>query len=104
MVLSIRRADIVREKIVHNLVLKSLNPTTIQVDLETSAGLYVKEFMHGDEGRTVPFIGGLLGVDVAVKSLDVLGVDLEWPAKRSDYEECARIVDKAFEIDLELNK
>jgi tRNA pseudouridine synthase 10 len=102
-VMIFRRADIVRERIVHNLTLTSLNPTTIQVDLETSAGLYVKEFMHGDEGRTVPFIGGLLDVDVAVKSLDVLGVDLEWPVKRSDYEECARIVDKAVEIDLKTN-
>ena len=94
-----RRADLVREKIVHSMKLHLFNPTTVVVDLVTSAGLYVKEFMHGDQGRTIPYIGGLLGCEVEVVSLDVLGVELEWPEKRDDYEKCQKVVDAAFKID-----
>jgi hypothetical protein len=52
----------------------------IRVDLTTSAGTYVKEFVHGDDGRTVPSLKELLGVkDAAVETLDVTKVHLDWP-------------------------
>ncbi|KAJ3111267.1 putative tRNA pseudouridine synthase Pus10 [Phlyctochytrium bullatum] len=54
--------------------------TLLRVDLTTSAGTYVKEFVHGDGGRTVPSLKEMLGVDVAeVLTLDVVDVDLDWP-------------------------
>lgn len=50
------------------------------VEMKTSAGTYVKEFVHGDGGRTVPCLASLLEVESAsVVTLDVLGVDLLWP-------------------------
>ncbi|KAJ3149021.1 putative tRNA pseudouridine synthase Pus10 [Geranomyces variabilis] len=52
----------------------------VRVDLKTSAGTYVKEFMHGDGGRTVPSLKDLLEVESAtVETLDVLEVHLDWP-------------------------
>ncbi|KAJ3145732.1 putative tRNA pseudouridine synthase Pus10 [Geranomyces michiganensis] len=99
-----RRADLVRAKVIHTLHVYPENPappaqgeveagvtaknntetTTdlVRVDLKTSAGAYVKEFMHGDGGRTYPSLKDLLEVDSAeVKALDVLEVHLNWPAE-----------------------
>ncbi|KAJ3053633.1 putative tRNA pseudouridine synthase Pus10 [Rhizophlyctis rosea] len=56
--------------------------TQIRADMRTSAGTYVKEFVHGDGGRTNPCLAGLLGVERAeVLALDVLEVHLDWPGK-----------------------
>ncbi|KAI6184048.1 TRNA pseudouridine(55) synthase [Aphelenchoides bicaudatus] len=52
--------------------------------LETQAGTYIKEFVHGDLNRTTPSVGELLGVGadkVDILELDVEAVDLEWPPK-----------------------
>ncbi|MFB6172251.1 MAG: tRNA pseudouridine(54/55) synthase Pus10, partial [Haloarculaceae archaeon] len=40
-------------------------------------GLYVKELVSGDEGRTDPSLAGLLGVGATVTALDVLAVEGE---------------------------
>jgi len=47
------------------------------VELHGEGGLYVKELLSGDDGRTEPSLAGLLGVDVAVTALDVLAVEGE---------------------------
>ncbi|XP_063985172.1 tRNA pseudouridine synthase Pus10 [Diachasmimorpha longicaudata] len=49
------------------------------LDFKTQAGTYVKEFVHGDFGRTKPSLGDLLGVDVDIAALDVTGINLHWP-------------------------
>lgn len=49
------------------------------VRLSTQAGTYVKEFVHGDLGRTRPCLGTLLGTECDILALDVLGVELDWP-------------------------
>jgi tRNA pseudouridine synthase 10 len=43
----------------------------------TEGGLYVKELVSGDEGRTEPSVAGLLDVDASVTALDVLSVEGE---------------------------
>ncbi len=50
--------------------------------LRTQAGTYVKEFVHGDLGRTSPNLGTLLGnVRVEMVQLDVLAVHMpDWPS------------------------
>ncbi|KAI9341701.1 hypothetical protein BDR26DRAFT_802174 [Obelidium mucronatum] len=88
----ISRPDKNRDKVVHELHVKPENEGVldkesgetkydlVRVDLTTSAGTYVKEFMHSDEGRTVPSLKELLGVESAtVETLDVLHVFLDWP-------------------------
>ena len=39
-----------------------------------SAGTYIKEFVHGDLGRTVPSIGSLLESEADILQLDVAQV------------------------------
>ena len=42
--------------------------------LTTSAGTYVKEFVHGDLGRTRPSVRDLLGCAADIVQLDVVDV------------------------------
>ncbi len=43
---------------------------------------YIKEFIHGDLGRTKPNLGDLLDCYADIMALDVLEVDLEWPPNK----------------------
>ncbi|KAJ3106343.1 putative tRNA pseudouridine synthase Pus10 [Phlyctochytrium planicorne] len=99
---SARRSDLIRDKIIHSLKVyfephTSSEPrpegtgdgittsSILRVDLTTSAGTYVKEFVHGDAGRTVPSLREMLDVsDAAVETLDVVDVDLDWPPPRPE--------------------
>lgn len=47
--------------------------TYFRLELNTQAGTYIKEFVHGDFGRTQPSLGDLLGsVNVDILALDVV--------------------------------
>ena len=50
---------------------------TATVTVHGEGGLYIKELLHGDGGRTEPSLAGLLGVDVEVTALDVTSVEAE---------------------------
>ena len=45
------------------------------------AGTYIKEFVHGDEGRTQPNVSSLVGASEASKclTLDVEQIHMDWP-------------------------
>jgi tRNA pseudouridine synthase 10 len=45
----------------------------------TQAGTYVKEFVHGDLGRTKPSLSDIIGGDVDILALDVLDIHLDFP-------------------------
>jgi tRNA pseudouridine synthase 10 len=87
-----RRADMVRKKIIEWINIKPvLNETGQEMveffnaEMRTSAGTYVKEFIHGDDGRTIPSLRTLLGCESArCVQLDVLAVHLDWPSKLSE--------------------
>lgn len=49
------------------------------LDLTTQAGTYVKEFVHGDFGRTKPSVCEILDTEVDIVALDVMSVNLNWP-------------------------
>lgn len=51
--------------------------TEATVDIHGEGGLYVKELVSSDEGRTEPSLSGLLEVDATVTALDVLAVEGE---------------------------
>jgi tRNA pseudouridine synthase 10 len=93
-----RRADLVRDKVIESIAITSKEVKegkceSLVVDLQTSAGTYVKvsnltqEFMHGDDGRTEPSLSSLLGCSVVVDSLDVLKIHLAWPPRIEDAKE-----------------
>lgn len=50
-----------------------------ELNVETEAGTYVKEFVHGDFGRTKPSVGDLINDEVDIIALDVLAINLDWP-------------------------
>ena len=39
----------------------------------------MKEFVHGDFGRTFPNVGSILSCEADIISLDVIEVGLAWP-------------------------
>lgn len=47
--------------------------------LETQAGTYVKELVHGELGRTTPSVQSILGDYIDIVALDVVAVELAWP-------------------------
>jgi tRNA pseudouridine synthase 10 len=47
------------------------------IEVHGEGGLYVKELISSDDGRTEPSLAGLLGVEAAVTALDVLAVEGE---------------------------
>jgi tRNA U54 and U55 pseudouridine synthase Pus10 len=54
------------------LWLSAEDVTLFKLDIKTQAGTYIKEFVHGDFGRTQPSLGQLLGgVHVDILALDV---------------------------------
>ncbi|MEM3038039.1 MAG: tRNA pseudouridine(54/55) synthase Pus10 [Thermoplasmata archaeon] len=69
-----RRADKVRTRFVKEIELEGLNANTATIAIRTSSGTYIKELIHGDEGRTKPSLAELLAVNVSVRQLDVIGV------------------------------
>jgi tRNA pseudouridine synthase 10 len=70
-----RRADRVRERTVLSVDGRLEDDRTAVVDIHGEGGLYIKELMSGDEGRTEPNLAGVLGVGATVTALDVLDVE-----------------------------
>jgi len=59
---------------------------TAVVDVHGEGGLYIKELIGGDEGRTEPSLAGVLGVGATVTALDVLDVEgVEEPFLTDEY-------------------
>ena len=69
-----RRADRVRTRRIVAARLVSAEPGRFTLDLRAEAGTYIKEWVEGDGGRTDPSLAQLLGVPLAVESLDVLEI------------------------------
>jgi tRNA pseudouridine synthase 10 len=58
-----------------------VSPKQAELQVRTQGGLYVKELVSGDEGRTVPSISGLLNNPAKTLKLDVLNVIMEDPVR-----------------------
>ncbi len=69
-----RRADLERIRKVHSIHLESFNPDTAILVVHCEGGLYVKELVSGDGGRTVPSIAYLTGSEAKVIELEVTKV------------------------------
>ncbi|MFP4588751.1 MAG: tRNA pseudouridine(54/55) synthase Pus10 [Candidatus Acetothermia bacterium] len=69
-----RRTDQNRIRRVKQIRGKKLGDTRYEITLRTSSGLYVKELMHSDNGRTKPSLAELLGIEITVRELDVLEI------------------------------
>lgn len=69
-----RRADKVRLQRVFDAELVELDARRAKVRVRAAAGTYIKELMHGDDGRTHPSLSELLGTGVRVLQLDVIEI------------------------------
>ncbi len=67
-----RRADLVRERKILNITVLNTSPLTFVVEVEP--GTYVKELVHGDEGRTEPSISNILGRAVQCIGLKLIAI------------------------------
>ena len=72
-----RRADIVRERYIYKLEVKKVTLKKALLYIKCQGGLYVKELVSGDEGRTVPNVSALLDNPAKTLKLDVLNVIME---------------------------
>jgi tRNA U54 and U55 pseudouridine synthase Pus10 len=72
----LRRAALPRQRHINNIKVTWVNPHFFYLDLETQAGTYVKEFVHGDKGRTNPSISAILDSQCDILQLDVSGLIL----------------------------
>jgi tRNA pseudouridine synthase 10 len=70
-----RRADKLRTKRVYEVRVIDVKDRAFEVWIKCQGGLYVKEFIHGDEGRTTPSFQEVLGTKLKVLELDVLDVE-----------------------------
>ncbi|MBR3141481.1 MAG: tRNA pseudouridine(54/55) synthase Pus10 [Methanobrevibacter sp.] len=69
-----RRADKVRIKHVLDLSYEIIDEKTFNMLIKTEGGLYIKELISGDEGRSNPNVGEILGVSAKCAQLDVIEV------------------------------
>lgn len=77
-----RRTAMIRDRTIHSAEIEIVDSFKFKLILCTQAGTYVKEFVHGDLGRTLPNVCTLLDEAVDIENLDVTKVDLDWPPER----------------------
>ena len=72
-----RRADLVRERSVITMELSEVSGGGLEADITIigESGLYIKELITGDSGRTQPSLTSELGLECSVQELDVLKIN-----------------------------
>lgn len=69
-----RRANIVRKRFVKNISWKFLGKKRLELKIKAQSGLYIKELITSDEGRTKPNIADILDNKVKKIALDVIKI------------------------------
>jgi len=70
-----RRSDLVRTRRLEAATGRLVDPRNGEIELLTEGGLYVKELVSGDGGRSMPSLAAILGIEARVTALDVLDVE-----------------------------
>ena len=69
-----RRTDMIRIKHVLDLSYEIIDDKTFSMRIKTEGGLYIKELISGDDGRSNPNVSEILGVNAICEQLDVIEV------------------------------
>jgi tRNA pseudouridine synthase 10 len=69
-----RRADILRKRMLKEISWKIIGKREMIFKIKGESGLYIKELITGDEGRTKPNVAEILGNKVKRISLDVIKI------------------------------
>ncbi|MBQ4415951.1 MAG: tRNA pseudouridine(54/55) synthase Pus10 [Methanomicrobium sp.] len=77
-----RRADLVRKRQCLDIECEGMEDDQFRITVLGDAGLYIKELISGDNGRTVPSFAERLGCPAHVTSLDVIMVEGVVPEKQ----------------------
>ncbi len=72
-----RRANLTRVREVYSIEGQLDDERHGEIEIHGEGGLYIKELISGDEGRTEPSLADLLGVGAEVTALDVISVEGE---------------------------
>ncbi|MHC1604774.1 MAG: tRNA pseudouridine(54/55) synthase Pus10 [Candidatus Methanofastidiosia archaeon] len=67
-----RRSDKIRKRKVYKVIVKDNKKTELEIYCD--GGLYIKELISGDEGRTIPSVSSILKKKVSCKELDVIKI------------------------------
>lgn len=70
-----RRADLVRKRQVIGIQVLGVENGLYRLEVIGDSGLYIKELISGDEGRTSPSLSEILAAPAKVTELDVVQVD-----------------------------
>lgn len=73
-----RRADKFRKRVVKDIKWKLIGPRRLMLKIRGESGLYVKELITGDNGRTKPSVSELLNNKVKKINLDVIKIHTKW--------------------------
>ncbi|KAG1663723.1 putative tRNA pseudouridine synthase Pus10 [Nymphon striatum] len=68
-----------RKRSILEMSAKLIEPHKFSLKLTTEAGTYIKEFVHGDFGRTIPSLSHFLHTETDIIALDVDGINIDWP-------------------------
>ncbi len=71
---STSRSDLVRERMVFGITMENLQGNTATLRIEAEAGVYIKELVSGDRGRTNPNLSDVSGMDLTISELDVIEI------------------------------
>ncbi|XP_062599204.1 tRNA pseudouridine synthase Pus10-like [Saccostrea cucullata] len=74
-----RRPLATRERVVYSMSVQKIDELHFTLSLSTQAGTYIKEFVHGDFGRTTSNLGTLTGVESYDFFFNLHSVELDWP-------------------------
>jgi tRNA U54 and U55 pseudouridine synthase Pus10 len=71
-----RRANLTRERQILRAKATRIDGHHFRLELSTSAGTYVKEFVYGDLGRSMPSVSSLVGCKTNLLRLDCEGIEM----------------------------
>ncbi len=71
---STRRSDLIRDKQLREVTVEETLGNTAVIRVRAEAGTYIKELIHGDDGRTKPSLSEVYGEQLSVDTLDVVWI------------------------------
>ncbi len=74
-----RKKERVRIKKVYEVVVNKISDRVFEALIKSDGGLYIKELISGDQGRTDPSFTSVLGIQAYCIELDVIGVEVYLP-------------------------
>ena len=69
-----RRANKIRKRKIYRCEIESVKDTVATMSIETDSGMYIKEFISGDNGKTKPNLSEMIDIPCIVKELDVIEI------------------------------